>query len=155
VHAARARAVSCASDRGEWTLGPIWGSHNVLVAFPHESRRTASTVTLEPDPSRVTDGCRLSWTACGTTITLINPIAPPKCALRLSVEVTPDVPDPTDAGFLSSLLGNHPGYQLLLLSRGDDTHVTLQLQGPGPASRCQEVVAAMRDDGRIESMDVN
>jgi len=75
--------------------------------------------------------------------------------LHLSVEVTPDVPDPTDPGFLSSLLANHPGYQLLLLSRVDDTHITLQLQGAGPAERCQEVLAAMRNDGRIQSIDAN
>ena len=83
------------------------------------------------------------------------PVAPPMCSMRLSVETTPDVPDPGDGGFISSLLGNHPGYQLFLLRRVDDTHVDLQLQGPGPAERCQEVVDAMSSDGRIVSIDVS
>ena len=83
------------------------------------------------------------------------PIAAPTCSLRLSVEVTPDVPDPTDAGFVSSLLGNHPGYQLYFLGKVDDTHVNLQLQGPGPGERCREIVDSMRNDGRVASIDVS
>ena len=83
-----------------------------------------------------------------------EPIAAPKCAMHLSVEVSPEVPNPSDAGFLSSLLGNHAGYQLFLLRVASDTRVELQLQGPGPDERCQEVVDAMSDDGRVESIDV-
>jgi hypothetical protein len=83
------------------------------------------------------------------------PMSPPTCAMRLSLEVTPDVPDPTDGGFLSSLLGDHPTYQLFLLSRDDDTHVTLQLQGPGPAERCREVLTSMSHDGRVQSIQEN
>jgi hypothetical protein len=82
-------------------------------------------------------------------------IAPPQCSMRLSVEVTPDVPNPGDGGFLSSLLGNHVGYQLFLLRVVDDTHVNLQLQGPGPAERCQAVVDSMSNDGRVLSIQVN
>lgn len=83
------------------------------------------------------------------------PMGPPTCSLRLSIEVTPDVPDPTDPGFLSSLLGNHPSYQLYFLGKGDDTHVYVQLQGPGPGERCQEVVDSMRNDGRVSSIEVS
>jgi hypothetical protein len=83
------------------------------------------------------------------------PIGPPVCSMRLSIEVTPDVPDPTDPGFLSSLLGNHPGYALYFLGKGDDTHVYVQLQGPGPGERCQEVVDSMRNDGRVASVGVS
>ena len=83
-----------------------------------------------------------------------EPIAPPKCALRLSVEVTPDVPNPGDGGFISSLLGDNAGYQLFLLQVVDDTHVNLQLQGPGPAERCQAVVASISNDGRVASIQV-
>ncbi len=75
--------------------------------------------------------------------------------MRLSVEVTPDVPNPSDGAFLSSLLGNHAGYQLLLLQVVDDTHVNLQLQGPGPAERCQAVVDSIRNDGRVVSIEAN
>jgi hypothetical protein len=84
-----------------------------------------------------------------------QPIDTPKCALRLSVEVSPDVPNPADGGFLSSLLGNHPGYQLFLLQVVDDTHVNLQLQGPGPAEACQAVVESKRNDGRVLSVDAS
>ena len=84
-----------------------------------------------------------------------QPIAAPKCALRLAVEVTPDVPNPNDSGFLSSLLGDNAGYQLFLLRTVDDTHVVLQLQGPGEAERCQAVVDSMRNDGRVVSIDVS
>jgi hypothetical protein len=84
-----------------------------------------------------------------------EPMPAPRCAVRLSVAVTPDVPDPSNGGFLSSLLGDHAEYQLFLLSRDDDTHVTLQLQGPGPAERCHAVVDSMRNDGRVQSIQVN
>jgi len=84
-----------------------------------------------------------------------QPIAAPKCALRLSVEVTPDVPNPADGGFLSSLLGDNTGFQLFLLRVVDDTHVVLQLQGPGEAARCLAVVDSMRDDGRVVSIDAS
>lgn len=83
-----------------------------------------------------------------------EPIAPPRCALRLSIEVTADVPNPGDGGFISSLLGDHPGYQLFLLQVVDDTHVNLQLQGPGPAERRQAVVASISNDGRVASIQV-
>jgi hypothetical protein len=84
-----------------------------------------------------------------------EPIGAPKCAMQLSVEVSLEVPNPGDAGFISSLLGNHAGYQLFLLRVASDTRVELQLQGPGPIERCQEVVDDMRDDGRVESIDVS
>ena len=84
-----------------------------------------------------------------------EPIAPPQCSMRLSVEVTPDVPNPSDGAFLSSLLGNHAGYQLLLLQVVDDTHVNSQLQGPGPAERCQAVVDSIPNDGRVVSIEAN
>jgi hypothetical protein len=81
-----------------------------------------------------------------------EPVAPPTCAMRLPVEVTPDVPNPSDGSFISSLLGDHAGYQLFLLQVVDDTHVILQLQGPGSADRCQAVVDSMRSDGRVLSI---
>jgi len=84
-----------------------------------------------------------------------QPISAPKCALKLAVEVTPDVPNPSDPGFISSLLGDNAGYQLFLLNSSDDTHVTLQLQGPGPDERCQAVVDSMRNDGRVVSIDTS
>ena len=106
--------------------------------------------------SHVTAG----WTASATVFALLmscmveadDPVAPPVCSMRLSVEVTPDVPNPGASSFISSLLGNHAGYQLYLLSVVDDTHVILQLQGPGPVERCQAIVDSMSNDGRVQSI---
>ena len=83
-----------------------------------------------------------------------SPVAPPMCALRLTVQVTPDIENPSSGGFLSSLLGDHPSYRLFLLRRIDDTHVEVQLQGPGPAPRCRHVVDNMRNDSRVLSIGV-
>ena len=89
------------------------------------------------------------------TVKADEPVAPPRCSMRLSVEVTPDVPNPGNGAFISSLLGNHTDYQLYLRRVVDDTHVNLQLQGPGPAERCQAVVDDMRNDGRVQSIDTS
>jgi hypothetical protein len=78
--------------------------------------------------------------------------SPPTCDLHLSLELTPDVPTPREAGFLSSLLGNHPGYRLLLQREIDDTHLELELYGPGPGYRCEKVLETMRKDGRVLSV---
>ena len=112
---------------------------------------------------RTAGGARVVAIAAGAVLTLLathtvsadEPIAPPKCSMRLSVEVTPDVPNPGNGAFISSLLGNHAGYQLFLLRVVDDTHVDLQLQGPGPAEACEAVVDSMRNDGRVLSIDTS
>jgi hypothetical protein len=112
---------------------------------------------------RTAGTARIVAIAAGAVLTLLatptvnadEPIAPPKCSMRLSVEVTPDVPNPGNGAFISSLLGNHVGYQLFLLRLVDDTHVDLQLQGPGPADACQAVVDSMRNDGRVLSIDTS
>ena len=36
------------------------------------------------------------------------------CDVHLQVELSSDVPNPHDPGFISSLLGNHPDYRLTL-----------------------------------------
>jgi hypothetical protein len=78
---------------------------------------------------------------------------PPPCDMNLNVALTPDVPDARDAGFLSSLLGNHPGYQLTFQHQDQDS-VVLDLTGPGPAYICRKVVDAIRRDARVLSVDV-
>jgi hypothetical protein len=77
---------------------------------------------------------------------------PAPCDVRLSVELTPDVPNPGDVGFLSSLLGDHTGYQLTLRRQRDGSVIVLELTGPGPAYLCRNVVEAMRRDGRVLSV---
>jgi hypothetical protein len=79
--------------------------------------------------------------------------APPSCSMSLDVELTPDVPNARDAGFLSSLLGDHPAYRLVLQREIDDTHLILQLTGPGTEDDCEDVVDSMRDDSRVVSID--
>lgn len=78
-----------------------------------------------------------------------------QCNVRLTVELTPDIPDASEEGFLSSLLGNHPAYQLELLRADDDSVVELGLSGPGPEYRCQSVIETMRRDGRVVSIHVD
>jgi hypothetical protein len=79
----------------------------------------------------------------------------PSCSLHLDVELTPDVPNVRDGGFLSSLLGDHPGYRLSLQQEIDDSHIVLQLTGPGGPDACEGVVDSMRDDGRVLSIDTS
>jgi hypothetical protein len=83
-----------------------------------------------------------------------NAAPPALCDLQLRVELTPDVPDPRDLGFLSSLLGNHPGYRLTLLQEADGSVIVLDLTGPGPGYVCRNVVEAMRRDARVLSVHV-
>jgi hypothetical protein len=113
---------------------------------------------LEPDREAIRASDAATCWALGAVLATLaaasqaQTMAPPSCALQFSVEVTPDVPNPADGGFLSSLLGNHTEYQLFLLRSVDDTHVDLQLQGPGPDDRCRAVVDSMSNDGRVQSI---
>ncbi len=96
----------------------------------------------------------LVFTAVTTTTS--NAATPAPCDLVVRVEVTPDVPNPADTGFLSSLLGNHPDYRLTL-ERRDFYHgsvVILDLTGPGPTYSCRQVLGRMRRDARVFSVDV-
>ena len=85
------------------------------------------------------------------------PAAPPvRCDMRLRVELTPDVTNPSDAGTLSSLLRDHPGYRLSLRRQDLDNAsvIMVDLTGSGPDVGCQAVVEAMRKDARIFTVDV-
>jgi hypothetical protein len=86
---------------------------------------------------------------------LVNNVAaasPAVCSMRLSVELTPDVPNPLDVGFLSSLLSNQAGYRLTLLGSRPGSVIVTELTGPGPEYRCHNVLEAMRRDGRVLSI---
>lgn len=78
-----------------------------------------------------------------------------RCDVRLTVELTPDVPDESNPGFISSLLSNHPEYQLDLLRRDDPSLIELELFGPGPDYRCHEVIETMRRDARVVAVRVD
>ncbi len=71
------------------------------------------------------------------------------CDLRLGVMLTPDIPNPADPGFLSSLVSNHPGYRLTLRREERDSVLALELSGPGPESGCRNVIETMRRDARV------
>jgi hypothetical protein len=88
-------------------------------------------------------------------VTNMAAASPAVCNMRLSVELTPDVPDPLDAGFLSSLLSNQASYQLTLLRRRSGSLIVIELAGPGPEYRCQEVVQVVRKDARVLSIHVD
>jgi hypothetical protein len=85
--------------------------------------------------------------------------APPSaapCDMRVRVELTPDMPQPLDAGFVNSLLSKHSAFRLTL--RQQDAYnpsvIGLDLAGPGPEAACREVVNSMRKDSRVVSVDV-
>jgi hypothetical protein len=78
--------------------------------------------------------------------------APERCDKYLTVELTPDVPNPRDLAFLSSLL-TVPGYQLVWRQQ-NGTAIEVELTGPGPEDQCRAVIAAMRKDGRVQSIQV-
>ena len=77
---------------------------------------------------------------------------PGPCDVRLSVELTPDVPNPRDDEFISSLLDDQVDYQLTLRREASDTAIVLELIGPGPAYRCQKVLDVIRRDARVLSV---
>lgn len=81
--------------------------------------------------------------------------SPAACDMRLSVELTPDVPNPLDSGFLGSLLSNQVSYRLTLRQQRTGSVIVLELTGPGPDYRCRNVVEAMRKDGRVLSIQLD
>ena len=86
-------------------------------------------------------------TACAVT--------PAPCDVWLTVELTPDVPNPTDGGFLGSLLSNEVDYLLSLRRERTDSRVVLELTGPGPEYACRNAIEAIRRDGHVLSVHVN
>lgn len=74
------------------------------------------------------------------------------CEVRFTVELSPAVPNASDDGFLSSLLNRYSGYRLELLREVDPSVIELDLRGPGPEYRCQNVIELMRKDARVESI---
>jgi hypothetical protein len=63
-----------------------------------------------------------------------------QCTLLLKVKLTPDVENPKDPAFLSTLVGD-PSYSLVLVRASSDSEV---LQLSGPANSCRKQVGIMR-----------
>jgi hypothetical protein len=76
------------------------------------------------------------------------------CEVRLTVELSVGVPRASDDGFLSSLLSNHFAYRLNLLRQRGFSVIDVELIGPGPSYRCENVIESMRKDARVESIRV-
>jgi hypothetical protein len=102
---------------------------------------------------RVRVRAALLFAAMLTSVTA-GATSPTRCDSRLIVELTPDVPDPRDAGFLGSLLSNEVGYRLVFLGEADDTNIDLELTGPGPTYRCREAIETLGRDARVLAVHV-
>jgi hypothetical protein len=89
----------------------------------------------------------LAVTGCSTAYAKSLPSA--SCEMHLAVKLTPDVPDPHDGGFLSSLLNRNTAYRLTLQRQETGSVIVLDLTGPGPEDSCRQVVETMRKDGRV------
>ena len=107
--------------------------------------------SLRPRAYRVSVAILLAM--LGSRAASAAPSAP--CDLQLTVELTPDVPDTSDAGFISSLLNNHADYRLELLRQDGPSLIELDLVGPGPEYLCQSVIETMRRDARVLSVRVD
>ena len=94
----------------------------------------------------------LALTACSTAHAESLPSA--SCEVHLAVKLTPDVPNPRDAGFLSSLLNSNTAYALRLQREEAGSVIVLDLTGPGHEDSCRQVVDTMRKDGRVVRVDM-
>jgi hypothetical protein len=82
-------------------------------------------------------------------------VTPAPCDVRLTVELTPDVPNPRDEGFLGSLLSNQVEYLLRLRQDRGNSELVLELTGPGPVYRCRQAIETIRRDGHVLSVRVS
>lgn len=95
-------------------------------------------------------------TAPASAARAATPVPAVQCDMRLRIELTPDVPNPRFAGFLNSLLRDHPGYWLTVQDQDleNASVVVVDLAGPGPEERCRQVVEAIRQDRQVWSVAV-
>jgi hypothetical protein len=75
-----------------------------------------------------------------------------KCTLQLNVQVTPDVENPRDPGFLSTLAGN-PAYSLIFVRTSDEGDAEV-LQLSGPPGTCHSQVEIMKMNSHIINIEV-
>jgi hypothetical protein len=71
----------------------------------------------------------------------VEAAAPDACHLRLAVDLTPDVPNPRDPGFLGSLLSD-PLFRLTWV-QSSDSGIVVELTGPGPDYRCKNAMTQL------------
>lgn len=130
-----------------------------------ESKRNTA---IKLGTSRVRSSCRRAATALAAAAVLAAAIVALMrdtsqagaqeefCDVRLTLALDPDVPNVSSEGFLSSLLNRHFNYRLELRGRDDQdaSVVEVELIGPGPEYRCEDVIATMRRDARVQSIQV-
>lgn len=78
---------------------------------------------------------------------------PAHCDVHVVVHVTPDVPNPGNVGFLSSLVTD-PNFRLTWLGKLSDRDWALELSGPGAPEACEKVIDGMRRDARVVSVEI-
>jgi hypothetical protein len=95
----------------------------------------------------------LFWLSASGSALAQQPAAP-YCRLEMILELTPDVPNVRDPGFVSSLLSSQGGFHLYLQHVVDDTHLDMLILGPGARRDCRAAIEAMRKDARVKSIQV-
>lgn len=74
------------------------------------------------------------------------------CVVHLTIEVDAEVPRARGAAFLTTLIGNHPGYRLAWVGRQSASVIDVDLVGDGLDGDCRRVVDDLRVDSRILSV---
>jgi hypothetical protein len=77
---------------------------------------------------------------------------PDRCHARLSLKLTPDIPNPRDPTFLSTLTAN-PLYQITWVE-GDDTTAVVDLTGPATDFHCEDEIRRLGRDAHIMDLKV-
>ncbi|HEV7441902.1 MAG TPA: hypothetical protein VGO18_04860 [Steroidobacteraceae bacterium] len=77
---------------------------------------------------------------------------PDRCHARLSLTLTPDVPNPRDPSFLSALSAN-PLYTITWVEGSDSTAV-VDLTGPATDYHCTEEIKRLSRDAHILDLKV-
>lgn len=139
-----------------WTAIVIGDRYRALVGSgPHLRHALTRGVVVRPGWWRVRRAPVAVALAAVLCAMAAEAAADEQCGAQLTVELTPDVPDAGDDGFLSSLLNNQTDYRLDLLREDDTSVVELNLSGPGPEYRCENVIETMRKDARVLSIRVD
>ena len=78
--------------------------------------------------------------------------APDRCHARLSLKLTPDVPNPRDPSFLSALTAD-PLYEITWVN-GQDSAVVVDLYGPATDYHCEQEINRLGRNGSILELQV-
>ena len=74
------------------------------------------------------------------------------CDVRVAVELTPDVPNARDPGFLDSLMAD-PTFLLTWVS-DTDSGIVVDLTGPGPGERCKDALQELSRNTHVLNVTV-